>query len=356
MKIVFFPQSCLPFHARTLEERPLGGMETAIIRLAEALHLRGHKVAVFTADPNPPPSQPEYLPLQAVQRLTPVDVFVAVREWIPLAWRLPCKKRFFWTGDAADQPQSLGIGDLRLTKIIDGVWLKSRWQAETLCRSSGLPRERVGLLGNGVHLPYFEGAEQRVRKRLIYSSTPYRGLGHMLQLYPEIKRRHPDAELKVFSGYAVYQSPRGYDAEAEKRFEALKQKLAEMPDVEVAGNVLQKQLAREYMKAAVLVYPNVFAETSCITAMEAQAGGCVPVTTALGALPETIGDSGVLISARPGSAEYAAAFVDGVDRLLKDDRYFEGLSAKGRERSRAMGWSSVAARLEEHLKSAHGIE
>lgn len=48
MKITFVADACVPFHGRTLEEQPLGGTETAVIRLAAALSERGHEVTVFT--------------------------------------------------------------------------------------------------------------------------------------------------------------------------------------------------------------------------------------------------------------------------------------------------------------------
>ncbi|NLF25435.1 MAG: glycosyltransferase family 4 protein [Deltaproteobacteria bacterium] len=355
MKISFFPQSCVPYHANSLDEGPLGGTETGIIRLAQALHQRGHTVTVYTSDQNPPPSNPPYLPIRAVQSMQPVDVFVVVREWIPLVYQIPCRKRFFLTGDAYDQPHNLGIGDLRVAARIDGVLLQSEWHAATLCKSSGLPREKVYIIRNGVYLPFFEGAEERKRKRLIYSSTPYRGLEHLPRLYAEIKKRHPDAELHIFSGYDVYGKPSGSNTAMENRLQLLKEQLLKLPHVYFEGNVTQQRLAREFMKSAVLAYPNTFAETSCITAMEAQAAGCVPVSTALGGLPETVGDGGVLISGRPGTPEYDQQFVEAIDRIFSDDAYFEALSKRAWERGRALGWDGVAERFEKYLREVHSV-
>ena len=46
MKFLFVPGSTLPFHGKTLDERPLGGTETGAIRLAECLDELGHEVHV----------------------------------------------------------------------------------------------------------------------------------------------------------------------------------------------------------------------------------------------------------------------------------------------------------------------
>ena len=49
------------------------------------------------------------------------------------------------------------------------------------------------------------------------------------------------------------------------------------------------------MRAGVWAYPTWFSETSCITAMEAQAAGLMIVSSAIAALPETVGRRGSLI-------------------------------------------------------------
>ncbi len=75
-------------------------------------------------------------------------------------------------------------------------------------------------------------------------------------------------------------------------------------------------MAREFMKSAILCYPNTFAETSCITAMEAQAAGCAIVTSKLAALPETVANAGIMIEGEPGSPAYLDSFSTAVDVFL----------------------------------------
>lgn len=351
MKFLFLPQSCVPFHGRTLEERPLGGTETGVIRLAEALEDLGEQVYILSEFQNPPLSKPLYLPLRSLYDLGAVDVLIAVRAWLPLFVELPAQRRLFWTGDAYDQPQTVGIGDKRIVNKADALLAVSSWHADTMATASGFPREKCYVLGNGIKLSLFAGTEQRDRKRLIYSSTPYRGLQLLPAIFTELRRRHPEATLHVFSGYGVYAGPQGYNKKAEADFQLLRQSLEKLPGCTVHGNIKQGELAREFMKSAILCYPNTFLESSCITAMEAQAAGCPIVSTAHGALPETVGDAGILISGDPNSAAYQEKFVDAVDRLFCDDALFAELSQKALTRAPSFSWHEVAKRFLSWLKA-----
>lgn len=350
MKIVFFPQSCIPFHARTLDERPLGGIETAVIRLAEALDGLGHEVKVFTPFENPPLSSPLYLPHRALGDLGPVDVLIAVRDWQPALLPIDVKYRLFWTGDSYDQPQSIGIGDRRVVKAVDRLCVVSDWHAQTLCEASHFPLSKSYVLRNGVHAGYFEGSEARARKRLIYSSTPYRGLRFVPRIYRALQKKHPDVELHIFSGYGVYAGTPPPES-ALREYALMKAELEALPGCTVHGSVKQSRLAREFMRSSVLLYPNSFEETSCITAMEAQTAGCAVVTSALGALPETVGDAGLLIEGAPGSDDYIDRFTDAADRLLSDDRLFENCSAAAMKRAVQFDWRYVAKGFSEFLHS-----
>lgn len=348
MRIAFYTQT-IPFYDGAIDERPLGGTETGVVRLARALRNLGHEVVVFTTENNPPLSDPLYVPTTALCDLGRVDLFVAVRDWNHLFLPIDSRLRFLWTGDSPLQPYTRGLGDKRVSDHIDALLAVSEWHADTLCEASGFPRSKAWVLGNGIEPSLFEGEESRSRKRLLYSSVPYRGLQLMPEVLEQLVVLHPDVEFHSFSGFKVYLDN---VAEGDKvDFDRVVGRLSQFSQFYNHGNVTQLELAREMMHSAILCYPNTFEETSCITVLEAQAAGCAIVTSSLGALPETVGKAGILIPREPGSPEYISQFVSALDRLLTDDKLLEAFSEAGRKQVESSYWSSIAARFSEYLEA-----
>lgn len=347
MKIAFYAQNCLPVHANTLEERPLGGTETGLIRLAEVLQGRGHEVVVFTSLKDPPASRPAYLHFEQAHRLQPFDLFVAVKDWRSIFYGVRANRYLYWTGDGYDQYINYGLGDARVERKLHSLLLVSEWHRETLCQASGFNPAKTAVIGNGVHLPYYSGSEERNRHRLIFTAAPYRGLQLMPQIFQMLKQKHPALELHVFAGLSVYDTDRPFQGPHVQQYEELAQILRKIPGVTLHGNVMQRVLARELMKSAVFVYPNSVNETCCMTAIEAQAAGCPIVASANSALPETVGEAGFLIDKAVGTPEYLREFAMAVDRLLSDDSTWRAQSGQGIARSHSrFRWELVADRFE----------
>lgn len=351
MRIAFFASSIIPVNAKTLTQRSLGGTESALVYLSEALDARGHEVFVFTPENNPPVSKPLYLPHRALQDLGEVDAFVAVREWGPVFFNVRCRKRFFWGGDSYDQPITLGLGDLRVSSRFDGMLCVSEWQARTISEHSGFPFNKMAVLRNGVNLKYFEGCEDRNFSRLVYTSTPFRGLEFLPKIFDAVRKAHPAAELHIFSGYELYKGAMSESDPRHAQFTRLKSDFEKRQGCFMHGNLLQSELAREYMKSAVFVYPNIFEETSCIVALEAQAGGCPVVTSRRGALPETLNGAGILIDGHPREDRYIVEFIDATLMLLNDRGKWQEYSSRGLENAKANDWSVIAERFESFVKS-----
>jgi glycosyltransferase involved in cell wall biosynthesis len=117
---------------------------------------------------------------------------------------------------------------------------------------------------------------------MAYTSTPFRGLDALVRMFPSWRALHPQLGLEIYSDMSIYQFNDARDPHRE-----LYARARATPGVEFRGAVPQTALAAALRRAAILAYPNSFAETSCVAVMEALAAGLHVVTTKLGALPET---------------------------------------------------------------------
>jgi hypothetical protein len=85
-------------------------------------------------------------------------------------------------------------------------------------------------------------------------------------------------------------------------------------------------------------------ETSCISAMEAQAAGCVVVASPHGALSETV-QVGTLVDGTPHDERWRDVFVQSIIQGLTDERVQAAAQVAGPDAMRDMGWFGAAERL-----------
>lgn len=125
---------------------------------------------------------------------------------------------------------------------------------------------------------------------------------------------------------------------------------AQRPDlagrVQFHGSLGQRELAAFYRDLDVLAVPSVptagWREQFGRVAVEAMASGCVVVASSTGALPDVVGDAGVLVPPRDAAA-LGAALID----LHGDPVRAHELRVRGLARARAYSWDRIGAQYVE---------
>lgn len=107
----------------------------------------------------------------------------------------------------------------------------------------------------------------------------------------------------------------------------------------------------ELRKARVLLMPSCWAEPFGRVAVEAATHGVPTVATAIGGLPEAIGDGGILLP--PGSD--LGRWRDAIERLDDSDHY-RRLSAAARAHARQFDLHTTLARLQEAFLEHGGVD
>ena len=340
-KIAFFAPTALPFDSDSLSIRPLGGLETNIIILAKSLSENGHSVKVFTPSKNIKESGNNNLQYKNISNINELfkeenllDILIVVKDLQSILINIPCRVRMFLTTDGFNEIATFGIGDKRYHDRVHALLGGSKWHISSLCNTSGFPQARAVALGHGINLSDFEGTERRGRKRLIFTAAPFKGLELTLRLIKDLREKDREIEFHSFSAFNIYDTNTPFNSQIQDEYKKINEELEKIPGVFIHGNVLQKELAREYMKSAVLLYPCTWGETGARTAIESQAAGCPIVSSSLGALSEIVGNAGFVINERVGSEEYFEKFKMATMELLTNDELWSKMSLNGKMRAK----------------------
>jgi glycosyltransferase involved in cell wall biosynthesis len=363
MKIAVYNRG-IPFDGNTPFVRPLGGSETSIVHMARELALCGHDVTVYCRLPeDETPAQPkagpgcryeDYRQFFRAYGGNRWDVLISFRSFEPFLLGRIAPRMIFWCGDDADQPVLKHFDHPSLQNNIDLIFCVSEWHRKSFIEKFGLPQEKVVATRNGFCPEIVPQPQARQWTHCIYSSTPFRGLEILLKMFPRLRERNPSLTLDVFSSMCVY----GWSSEADQQAFGAIYRVASQPGAIWRGSVAQPVLMEHLTRSGLFLYPNTFAETSCIAAIEAQACGCVVVTSARAALSETVenGKTGICISGDPACFEYQREFINTVNRLLQNPQRLEALSHAARDRAfRTYRWSSIASEWSAIFKAMPAI-
>jgi glycosyltransferase involved in cell wall biosynthesis len=148
-------------------------------------------------------------------------------------------------------------------------------------------KDKIVTINNGIINEMFTyPLNQKVPNRFVYTSCAERGLGRLLQLWPQILEKYPDAQLKI-SSYNHFPK----NKEEEKMLEYIKQ----TPSIEHLGRLGRSALYELMSTSEVWLYPSYWPETSCITALEMLRSEVVCVYFPVAGLTNTMEDYGIPI-------------------------------------------------------------
>lgn len=332
MRIAFADFIDWDYKVESAYKIPMGGTQSTLCYLAEALAQQGHDVFLLNNTSTPGMSRGvlclswattsmqmlRSLELDALVIVLCAGFGVELRSFLSKNTRL-----ILWTGHAHDQSGVQALHDPAERNVYDGIALVSNWQRDRFYETFGIDLARTWILHNAIG-PFFcglfpDGAPLLAQKSkppvLAYTSTPFRGLDILLQVFPRIRRAVPGTRLKVFSSMKVYQVS---ETDDESEYGLLYHKCQETEGVEYIGSLPQPDLARELRSVMVLAYPNTFAETSCIAVMEAMASGCWIITSDLGALPGTTAGFARLVPVQGNWEAYKESFVEETVQVLRE--------------------------------------
>lgn len=166
---------------------------------------------------------------------------------------------------------------------------------------------------------------------------PRKNIGGLLQAYGQIVSRDAAAPKLVIAGGA-----------SDRAAEWLRQ-IAQPPlagRVDYLGYVPAERREELFRGARVFVLPS-FEEGFGLTALDAMAAGIPVVASDRGALPELVGDSGLLID-----PEDSAGIAHAIERVSSDSQLRMNLSRRALERSKEFTWTRTATAVRQAYEMA----
>ena len=167
-------------------------------------------------------------------------------------------------------------------KRFDKLVFVSHWQQQMYNAYLGVPFEAGIVLQNAIN-PIEKHKKPQDKVRLMYFSTPHRGLELLYPTYDNLYKEFGDKiELNVYSSFDLY----GWHVR-DKPYELLFEKLRAHPGINYSKSVSNDVIREELKRSHILAYPSIWQETSCLVMIEALCAGLVCVHSSLAALPET---------------------------------------------------------------------
>lgn len=355
------------------DPRGLTGSELSFARIAQEIRALGHDVHIFTF---PRPGSVDRFGEIPVHR---IDRFV--HEARAGGWDAFCS----WNEAEVfrDVPGSaVRLVNLQINSVghcfpgfddLVDVWLSpSAAHRERMLRDEHLYGEMLPpgqrgmfrwrdaskweVLTNGCD-PGLYGGRPKVPGRVVWASSPDRGLHWLLSCWPRIRREVPHAHLRIFykirPWFAAMEETDELKApfmsEQIRRARYIREALRRLEGhgVELMHSVSRNRMVQEMSEAEVLAYPCDtvnWTEGFSVTLMEACAAGSVPVTTDVDALGSIYGGHIPVIRSPVG--ERLDEFAGTVAKALKDPGFRDSVKAKAAALADAHRWPDIAVRLE----------
>jgi glycosyltransferase involved in cell wall biosynthesis len=181
----------------------------------------------------------------------------------------------------------------RVSRRLSHIITVSECSRRDIAREFDVPSHRFRIVPNGINTDYFyplQGVKRGDNQLLVTNSadTPLKGLRYLLEAVAAIRK---EREIRVI----VIGKPKNNG-----EIDRLVRGLELGSTVSFTGTIAYEEFARYYAEATIAVIPSLY-EGFGMPAGEAMACGVPVISTSGGALPEVVGDAGVLVP--PADAE-----------------------------------------------------
>jgi len=282
--------------------------------------------------------------------LDQVQICTSIPGKVPLN---PNKVNILWQKNSWDQPNLQEFfGNKARHKEYDWYVFNSHWNYEKFRYFFDIPTERSVVIKNGTNnFPKRKVYKKGEPIKILHHNTPWRGLNVMLRAMQEIK--NPNITLDVYSSTQVYGD--AFKQHNDEQFKPLYEQAQQLPNVNYIGYKPNEYILEHMTDYDLYVYPSIFEETSCVSALEALAAGVHVITNNFGALYETCAEWPVYVTYNTNyeaMARDTAAAIEVAASYLHEDFIQDHLEEQQKFYKRFYNWQKKGMEWESFLRGA----
>lgn len=194
------------------------------------------------------------------------------------------KIRVYWLHDLPYDPETNHLRDQASRDRFHKLVFCGNWQYNQYLNILGVPPDdKCAVLDTPIEpIPLSKKSTDEVR--LIYTSTPQRGLAILVPVFIELAKRYPNLRLDVFSSFAIY----GW-GHADQPYQELFDACRDHPQIHYHGSQPNEVVRAYLQKAHIFAYPSIWQECNSRALIEAMSAGCLCLHPNLAGLGDTSG-------------------------------------------------------------------
>jgi UDP-glucose:(glucosyl)LPS alpha-1,2-glucosyltransferase len=236
-------------------------------------------------------------------------ITTSVPEKIPLS---KDKINILWQQNSYDQPNLINwFSNKDNHNKYDFYVFNSHWCFEKFRMRFKIPENKSTVIKNAVEPFPTKKFVRGDKVKLIYHSTPWRGLNVLLGAMQLVKNK--DVELDVYSSTQIYGDT--FKKSNDDYYKGLYDQAKALPNVNYIGYVSNEEIRKNLQSYDLYCFPSIWEETSCISAIEALSAGLHMITTNYGALFETCSEWPVYVNYTRDYKNLAELFAFSIDEV-----------------------------------------
>ena len=227
---------------------------------------------------------------------------------------------------------------------LKNIWTLSEWHRDYFNQFLPQFKQITSAFHYGIDFDKFLTLKLNPIKKersFIYSSFPNRGLSIILEMWPAILQRYPDATLNMFCDLDNTWVNTFHKEEVDK----VRKLLKEVTNVKNHGWVDKNTLAQCWKQSDVWFYPCIFQETFCLTALEAAITKTMVISNDLAALQNTVSNRGIVIPGDSTTEQWKLKAFEKICDYFDNKPKYEHLKQKNFEWALTHSWEDRAKEM-----------